>query len=262
MNTQLKNIAFLSLFFTLFFSSCSEVFFDCVRGNGNITQETRDLSGFTKLTLEGSFEVSLVQSDEYEVIVDADENLIDYIETDIRNNSLIIGTTKGRCVKSRNTIIVRVAMPEIHAISMAGSGLIYTDKIITSDMDVVLAGSGDIDIEELICDNLNIRQFGSGDIDIYVDALNHVKISLSGSGDINILGVSETSDIKIYGSGDVDASNLNHVSCDAYIEGSGDISVSASDYINVRIIGSGDFYYKGNPVLDIDDDGSGEVKQI
>ena len=82
---------------------------------------------------------------------------------------------------------------------------------------------------------------------------------ITGSGNIKLEGLGDELDIRITGSGDVAAFNLDVVRARVEITGSGNAEVSVEDELDVKISGSGDVRYKGNPSLDVNISGSGRV---
>ena len=109
-------------------------------------------------------------------------------------------------------------------------------------------GSGDLSISDgcdctTIVTNLN----GSGNLYIQGIATTNVTASLSGSGDMRILGKSDSADIKLSRSGDLDAGNLVCRTVSAKVTGSSDLTCHASESVNTDITGSGEITVKGNP---------------
>lgn len=100
-------------------------------------------------------------------------------------------------------------------------------------------GSGDWDIFGFDQDYMEIDHTGSGDIEIESDVLE-VRIDKTGSGDLLAYGLF------------VDFVRLSK-------SGSGDIKITALEEITGSMNGSGDLYYKGDPIVDIVKDGSGDI---
>src|SRR5690606_25558168 len=103
-------IAFL---IALFLSSCG---FDInlgpgIKGNGILTKDNREITGnFTAVSASEGLEVYITQADEFKITVEADENVIDLIGTDINNGKLRIHAREniGRATKK-----VFVSLPEV-----------------------------------------------------------------------------------------------------------------------------------------------------
>jgi len=59
-------------------------------GSGNIISENRNVSRFTGLSVSGPFEVVVTTGSSDKVVVEADDNLMDYVETEVNGNLLKI----------------------------------------------------------------------------------------------------------------------------------------------------------------------------
>jgi hypothetical protein len=87
---------------------------------------------------------------------------------------------------------------------------------------------------------------GSGDIDVDLQCTELIAV-ISGSGSITARGTATRSNINLSGSGDFKGFDLSTKITEAIISGSADVSVSVSDLLSAKIVGSGDIYYRGNP---------------
>ncbi|MFI8379923.1 head GIN domain-containing protein [Leeuwenhoekiella sp. NPDC079379] len=201
-----------------------------IQGNGNLVTNNRDLSDYDEVGVAGSFDVILIAGKEGKISVEAEDNLQEYIITEVKGNKLKIYTKDGYNLNtSRNNVItITVPFEDISKVSMAGSGDIIGKDLITADQfECAVAGSGDMVLE--------------------VNAKN-ISASVAGSGDLTLSGKSDKSILKVAGSGDLDASDLNSTDAEASVAGSGDISLNCDGGdLKASVAGSGDIRYSGKP---------------
>jgi hypothetical protein len=232
--------ALLSAAIAMVISSCyfdDDDFFGCVRGNGDVVSEEFFLPDINGVKLTGIGDVIIRHGDEQSIIVETDENLMQYIDTDV--NGGVWEIDFDRCVRNVTRLDVYITIPEVRKLIITGSGTISGEDVFTGDeLDASISGSGRID---------------------FAFTGNAVDASVSGSGSIELEGDAEFMDVNISGSGDVHAFDLIVQECDVHISGSGDVRTYVEDFLKVRISGSGDVLYKGYPELDIDITGSGSV---
>jgi len=235
----MKKIITLAIVF-VFTTSVSAQWFAKVRGNGDMVTKTRNVGQYDKVSVGGSFDVKLYAGAEGKLTITIDENLLEYLVTEVDNGKLKIKWKKGSNVSHRSKILVTVPFKDIDAVSLAGSGDVYSDNVIKADsFKTALAGSGDIKLE--------------------VDATS-VSSSLAGSGDIELSGSANSIKCSIAGSGDIEAYDLSSNDADIRISGSGGVKINVKNNLSARISGSGNIYYKGNPAKqDIKVSGSGNV---
>jgi len=237
----MKKIATLSL--VLFTLVATAQWGKKVKGNGkNVTIE-RSVGEYDGVSVSGWFDVIIVNGNEGELTLKGEENLLQYIKTEVKNGKLIIRTEKGVNLKPSNW----------------NSGIYITVPIASVDM-IALSGSGDIVGKTTIKSNdFKTALSGSGDVTLAVEA-NSIDASMSGSGDINLSGSTRDFDVSISGSGDIKAYALKAENVTAQVSGSADIKVTATESIKARVSGSGDISYKGNPKkIDTKTSGSGDI---
>lgn len=236
----LPALTLLSFIFLL--TSCEEFYFNCLKGNGIMVSQERETGQFSGVISEGDFDVIIIIDTINKVVVEADENLLRYIRTNVRNDNLIIDNSTSRCLRTSdsNPVQVFIHMPAVYFISMEGSGLIYCEDLIYVDIiRIELIGSGIIDIRDL-------------------DALE-LEALITGSGEIELWGICEEGDLDISGSGKIKAFHLEQDYCSAGISGSGDMFVFVYDLLDANISGSGNIFYKGNPYINLRISGTGSV---
>ena len=222
-----------------FLSSCENSWLNCVRGNDRIAREPREIGDFTKLSSYGDFVVIAYKASSPSLRIDADENLLRYIETFIQGTTLIIESQNNRCIRSSKQIVILVGTPQITELKLSGSGTIFCDSLNTTELKYILDGSGVIDSRGLTAE--------------------FIEVDLSGSGDVRLEGFATQTDFSLTGKGNIKAVELEQDKCFANIPGSGNIFAFVNDRLNVLITGSGNVFYKGDPLVDAKVTGSGRV---
>jgi len=213
-----------------------------IKGNGNIETENRSVSDYDKIGVAGAFEVQLIKGSEGKITVKADENLMEYIITEVKNGTLKIKTKKGYNIRTKRTIKITVPFNDIEAVSLAGSGEVYSkDRIDSSHLELSVAGSGSMKLE--------------------VSSKN-LKSSVAGSGNLRLTGDTKEFKCSVAGSGNINSYDLKAKKVTVNVAGSGNVRVNAIDEIHANSAGSGDIYYSGNPEIQkIKSAGSGSVRK-
>jgi len=119
-------------------------------------------------------------------------------------------------------------------------------------------GGDDVVVEASIERLDGVTADGSGDIEVTGIDSGKFELRSSGSSDVALTGRAGQLTVDLEGSGDADASGLKAGDARVTAEGSGDVDVRA-DRLDVRLDGSGDVHYHGNPVLSQSVDGSGDL---
>jgi len=222
-----------------FFSGCN----NCIAPTGEIKEEERTVNEFSSITLNCSADVVIrdrMLSDKNKVVVKAAANILPLVTTSISGGNLKIDM-KG-CVSGNTAIEVYVYVNEISKVKNDGSGTVKSDNVLKSDrFDVALDGSGAIELK-LRANRVNIDHDGSGRIVL--------------AGNANELEVNHDS------SGESELSSMQAEEAEVNLDGSGTVSVFATNAMNLSLDGSGTIIYKGNPKeLKTNKDGSGEIRE-
>lgn len=138
------NYGFTALILLISLSACAQ---KKRKGNGTFISEERNISRFTALNVSGAFNVELTAALEDQLIIYADENLMEDIITEVKWDALIIRNKKNTYLKSSNhkRITIKVPLVALRLAKLSGSGKIHSEEIIHSQsFSSILSGSGKI----------------------------------------------------------------------------------------------------------------------
>ncbi len=245
MKTNLRNTRFITMLFifSLIAVSCNAQYGKRIKGNGKITTQNRSVGNFDELAAGGSFEIKLVNGKEGEMTITGDENLMEYIETEVKGGELKIKWKNNYNISTSNDVEIKLAVEQINGVSLSGSGSIESEK-------------------KLVSENFNAAISGSSDVILELE-VSDLNLAISGSGNMKLKGKTNNLEAAVSGSGEIDAKNMQSKTAELSVSGSGDISLWVTEQLKARVSGSGDIEYTGNPKIeDVKVSGSGEVKKI
>jgi hypothetical protein len=236
-----KIFCFVAAAFVL--SSCHYMGMNRVHGNGHVSTQQRSISDFSGISLTGDMDVSFTPSPNFSVTVQGDQNLLEYIETERRGNTLEIGTREGYNLNSSLPIKIMITAPTLNELEVTGSGNFVAESKISSPK------------------NVKIDVTGNGDVKLAVDA-PEVEAQLTGNGDVQVSGTTRKFSAAVTGNGNIRCFDLLSEATQIELSGKGDAEVFASKQLDIEINGSGDVAYKGSPSVNQNISGSGSVRKV
>lgn len=241
---------------------CRMVLNEGVRGNGDVTAETRPVDAIdaVKLTNQGDLFITLGEREE--LVVRAESNLLEHIVSDVADGELTLRSERGVNLRPTRPIRYELTVRELESIRGSGSGDIAAPRLRAERMDLTLTGSGDLDLDGLETGEGSLRITGSGDAEIGRLRAEVFDLRVTGSGDVKIReGDVHDFEAQITGSGDCKAADLRTRRAEVRLSGSGGLSVHVDETLDCRITGSGDVRYGGSPDVDASVTGSGRAKR-
>lgn len=221
--------------------SCDEDTFPGITGEGNVVTETLMLDDFTGFANAIAADIYLTQGDEQEVVIEAQQNIIDNLEID-EDDDGFWKIKNDRWVRRSKPVKIFITLPNLDKVIVAGSGDVVGDTSFENleDLELLIAGSGSIKLD-INCETLELL--------------------ITGSGDFDLSGKSPSLDGAVAGSGSIRAYDLQTERSEISITGSGSGKLSVSEFLRATITGSGDVYYRGTPEVDVRVTGSGSVRK-
>ncbi len=196
-----------------------------VSGNGKVVTMERKTEQFTGIKVSSGIDVYLKQDNNESVSVEADENLHDYIITEVRGGVLNVYTDAN--IREAERKRVYVTMKEINSVKTSSAGDVFGQTPVKTDM-------------------LDLSASSAGDIKLEVYA-KEIEIDISSSGDITLSGESEILDADLSSAGDLNAYDLIAREAEISVSSAGNADITVTDKLSARASSAGDINYKGNP---------------
>ncbi len=144
-----KTLFILTILLTaLVIGACSiNINVDLDQGSGNVVTETRDVSNFNRLDLSGLGEVTLIQADEESLEIEAEDNVIEHITTEVRDGTLYIGINRKAIIPTKPVKFI-VKMQDIRGVETTGVSNLKSNSIVTDQLEINISGTGNIELDE------------------------------------------------------------------------------------------------------------------
>jgi hypothetical protein len=249
MNKKIFLFVSLLVFVPLITASCSLIggggLGGGVPGSGNIQTETRDTGAFQAISIEYPGAEVIVQQGNQEIVeIEADDNLLPQLSTEVVSGTLTIKSTETDWKTSVNPsapVKINLTVKDLNTI-------------------VLSAPVGNLEVNDLQAGTLKLVVSGGAQVrlnGIQVDVLDSV---LSGAGDIQASGTADEVKLILSGLGDFNAADLQSNKAAIELSGMGGATVRVEQELAATITGAGSIEYFGHPHVEQNVNGAGSVK--
>jgi hypothetical protein len=237
----MKSIIRLSAILLLLIGTTS-CFMDGVKGNGEVIRKNRKISDdFSRVEVSRGLDLYITKSKNLSLEVEADENLHELIETEVRDGVLRI--TSSRNIWSASAKKVHLSVDHLNGIGINSGAEVRTRNTFVSDQLDLDISSGASAQMELAVEDLSCDISSGADANLSGDAVNFRVSSSSGS--------------------DVRAYDLRARNCRADASSGSDLQLMATESIEAEATSGADIRYKGSPkVLSVRDNSGGSIRNI
>jgi hypothetical protein len=206
--------------------------------------QTYALGEFDEISTIGPQNIVVTRGDAFSVRSEGDPEALGMLEVVVEDGELGIhpkegfgrGFNWGRMSGAR----FFVTLPQLEAVSMAGSGSVRVDRVEGDEFSGSIAGSG-----ELIIDSMDVDE---------------ADFTIGGSGNLSAAGTAREAEINIGGSGTINAQGLTAQRASVSIGGSGNVALTAQEEVDISIAGSGDVDITGPARCSLSKFGGGDVR--
>lgn len=210
-----------------------------IRGNENVIKKSRNVSTFHSVIIEDGIDAYLQQGSSQSLEIEADENLHEYLITEVNGNVLKIYF--DRQVWNRKASKAYITFVDLKLLNVSGGGdVMSSGNIKVGDIEIRVSGGGDLDFG-LEATRLDCAVSGGGDADISAKA-GSVVMNISGGGDLEMGAEAGNFDGTISGGGDADISlGVATETVELSISGGGDLELGTeAKNVSVNVSGGGD----------------------
>jgi hypothetical protein len=180
-----------------------------IKGSGSIVLQERNVTGFTGVQVNISGDLTLIRGDGEALTIEGDDNLMQYIRTDVQNSKLVIDTPNNTSISPSRPFKLTVTYSSLRSIDIWGKSTVTADGLDLPALD----------------------------------------ITFTGSGSARLTGKADTQTISISGSSIVNNFDLTSRTVNVDIKGMGTVEVTATESLNITVAGNGNIRYAGNPTI-------------
>jgi hypothetical protein len=207
---------------------------------GAMTAKNFAVGDFKRIESAGAFDVTVRTGAPASVRAEGPQKVLDRLIVEVKGDELSIRPRNGSFSWGKSgPVRIAVTVPELQGATIAGSGTLSVDKVVTDKFKATIAGSGDISLPSI--------------------AAKSVEVEIAGSGSGSLAGQTDQAAYVIAGSGELDAAKLKSKDLKLTIAGSGSIDANASGNATGEILGSGEARISGGAKCTIEKAGSGSI---
>lgn len=114
-------------------------------GSGNLKTETRNVSGFKNVEGSNAVNLEIAVGESFSAEVEADDNLIQNVKTEVSGETLKVFTEGRMSAKSR--ITVRIKLPELDKLGISGASTADVSNVKSDSIELQARGASKIKID-------------------------------------------------------------------------------------------------------------------
>lgn len=224
----MKNLKYLTVaIIFLGFTACVDgQMRKTVRGNKHVTTLERKTGTFTGIKVSTGIDVFLKQGEENGTLkVETDENLQEYILTEVRDGVLNVYTDVNIREAERKRVYLTIS--DLRSVTTSSAGDVIGESPVKTDV-------------------IQLKATSAGNIKLELYA-REIKVDITSSGDMTLTGEANLLEAHLSSAGDLNAFELKVREADISVSSAGNADVTVSERITARASSAGDINYRGNP---------------
>ncbi|MBQ0025051.1 MAG: DUF2807 domain-containing protein [Bacteroidales bacterium] len=181
---------------------------------GNTVIKKYDYRNFVGVSVKSAFHVVLNQGETFDVSVEVPSEYLDFLSVTKQDGCLRVKfedlPRKLRVFKNNKDFIVRITMPELYSLSLAGASSLESNGKFTStmhDIEVNCSGASHINSLDLKAPKIEIEIDGASRATVNADA-SDIDIEISGASKLALSGETVSAEYDVEGASALDAKKM------------------------------------------------------
>ncbi len=226
-------------FLSLILSSCWFLG-PSVKGNGNVTEEVRQVGEFDQIKVSRGMNVYITQGTPAKVVVIADNNLHEVIETKVEGGVLKVYVNENvRWAKEKKVMVTVEKL----------SGLETT------------SGSNAWSQNQIMSENLELKASSGANLTMDVNA-NYLKADCSSGANIKLSGLAKEADFETSSGANLKGEELKAENCKMKASSGGNVSSTVNGRLDAKASSGGNVVYYGEPKeTDVNTSSGGNIRK-
>jgi hypothetical protein len=224
---------------SILFSSCWFLG-PSVKGNGNVTEEVRQVDDFDQIKVNRGMNVYITQGSPTKVVVIADSNLHESIETEVDGDVLTVTVNENiRWAKEKKVMITVEKLS-----SLKGS-----------------SGANAYSQAQIMSENLELNASSGANLKMDVNA-KYLKAGSSSGANIYLSGLAKDAELETSSGANLKAGELKADQCKMRASSGGNVTATVVEKLEAKATSGGNIYYFGEPsTTDIDSSSGGNINR-
>ncbi len=235
-------------------------------GPGSIISEEKDFSNFTRVYVEGTFDIDIVQSESFSVIIRADSSFFDYVAVSQESDTLKISLNPHHAFTDftlqARTLKAEITMPALYGLNVSGASKVTASGFssTTEDFLINISGASSLNLNKMVVKDLDGEVSGASKIAGSINATD-ASLEVSGASKVELDGSAKNIVLAVSGASKVDLADfpLDNASID--LSGASEATVHVKERLACKLSAASRLYFQGNPVMgDIEVSGASTIK--
>jgi len=244
-------------------------------------KEIRQVSGFTGINASGTFDVTVVKGSTESLTIEANEDTMPYVRSEVRNGVLYLYLDSPRRLKNVKTLKASVVMTNLDMVSLSGVCKLTANDLFTPDrftgdcsgasqltvnlntgmLKIDMSGTSKIRLKAKVTKNAQLDISGASNLHGELEAAD-VNFNSSGTCSVELSGSATSIHIVTSGAANFTAGNFAVQTATITSAGTSKIIVNAVDALEINSSGASTVKYKGSPAIQMSISGVAKVESF
>ena len=222
---------------------------------GSTVTETKEFTNFTRIDVQNTFQVEIVQAASFSVTITAHRDLLDYISVSQEGETLKIMLNPRHpftdFTVGRKVLKAKIAMPVITGLSLSGAtrGTISGFKS-TLSFRLNVSGASILSLDNIEVGNTESDISGSSKVSGSLKA-SDAKFVVSGASQVDLKGSANDCTLTASGASILGLLDFTVKTANVNLDGASELAIDVKDKLDIVLTGASKLYFRGNPTMGI-----------
>lgn len=236
-----------------------------VRGSGNVVTETREVSGFDRVSLHVTGKLFVIQDGSESLKIRADDNFMPWIQTRVSEGLLDISQPNPQdlsLLRPSQPILYELHVKDLSELRLSGFSEAEIAQLTSDRLTLGLRGTTELYIQRLDANAVTLELQGTTEARLDNVTTEELTATAGGIAEMSVAGKSDRQQVTLRGTAEYDGSALASQAATVEVRGSSVALLRVAEQLDATATGSAAIEYYGNPNVTQDIGGRASIVRL
>jgi len=222
-------------------------------GPGSLVTEEKEFTDFTRVDVQGTFDVEITQSESFSITVSADRDFFDYVTVVKEGQTLRLYLNPHHAftdfTQQARTLKAKIAMPALYGLRVSGASKATVSGFKSSaDFTLDVSGASSVAIDDTKLGNAELIVSGDSKVSGSLNA-NNIDFEVSGASSVELMGSATSIMLTASGATNIDLEEFPLDNANVNLSGASEASLHIKGRLDCVLSDASRLYFQGNPTM-------------
>ena len=221
--------------------------------SGGSTVTPYEFKDFSRLDIQNAFDVDVVQSGTFSIVVTSSKALLDYLSVIQEGETVTVKLSPNHpftdFVLMRKILKAKITMPVLRGLALSGASRAGVRGFeSTSPIDILVSGASTVELHGVETGDARLEVSGASFLNGKLTAAD-AEFVISGASRVELAGAAEDVTLEASGASRLNLEDFVNKTADVTLSGASQVTIDTRQHLDIALSGASRLFFLSNPKM-------------